>query len=184
MTDDQRQIVLGTLLGNGFICNSKNPYICIQHSCAYSSYFKSKMSHLSEFGRSSPWYKKGNICGWRSISSPIWSEFKTLCYKDGKKNITMTWLNQLRDIGIAVWYGDSGCLIGYKNRNACLRTQSFGNDGNQIACQYFNEVGIECNLNKSKGSHVIVFSVSGTRILFKLVAPYIHPSMYSKLLNV
>lgn len=183
MTDDQKQIVLGTLLGNGFICNAKNNYLCIQHSCDYCAYFRSKIIHLDEFGRSNPWYKKKNICGWRSSCSPIWREFKKMCYQDSKKTVTMDWLDQLRAIGIAVWYGDSGCLAGYKQRNACLRTQSFGKQGNEIIAQYFNEIGIECHLNKSKKSYVIVFTVESSQILFKMVAPFVHPSMYDKLLK-
>jgi hypothetical protein len=179
MDDDQRQIVLGTLLGNGFICN--NNYLCIQHSCNYYSYLTSKVSHLSDLARPNPWYHKNNICGWRSKSLPIWKEFRDFCYNKDKKSVTMEWLDQLRAIGIAIWYGDSGCLVGYKNRNACLRTQSLNNE---IINQYFNEVGIPCNVNKSRNSSVIVFTIEGSRILFKMVAPFIHHTMYDKLLNI
>jgi hypothetical protein len=106
-----------------------------------------------------------------------------MCYVNNKKTITMDWLDQLRAIGIAVWYGDSGCLLGYKQRNACLRTQSFGEEGNAIIARYFNEIGIGCSPNKSKGSQVIVFTVAGSKTLFKMVAPFIHSSMYDKLLK-
>jgi hypothetical protein len=37
--------------------------------------------------------------------------------------------------------------------------------------------------NKSKGSQVIVFTVAGSKTLFKMVAPFIHSSMYDKLLK-
>lgn len=186
MTDDQKQIILGTLLGNGFICNSaKTPYLCIQHSSSYLTYFRTKVIHLDEYSRPHAWYQKGNIWGWRSRCLPIWLEFRKLCYQqDNTKMVSMAWLDQLKAIGIAVWYADSGCLIGHKKRNACLRTQSFGWDGNNIISRYFNEVGIPCHLNKSKNSHMIAFTVSGTKILYKLVAPYIHRSMYSKLINL
>jgi recombination protein RecA len=184
MIDDQKQIIIGSLLGNGFICNSKNSYLCIQHSVDYIQYFKSKIAHIEEYGRLKAWYEKGKTCGWRSRCSPIWSDFKKMCYKKGVKTVTMDWLDQLRAIGIAVWYGDSGCLIGYKKSNACLRTQSFGKVGNEIICRYFNEIGIECNINKSKKSYVIVFTKKGTNVFLKMVAPYIHYSMYDKLLKV
>jgi hypothetical protein len=106
-----------------------------------------------------------------------------MCYEDGEKIVTMGWLDRLRAIGIAVWYADSGCLMGNKKNNACLRTQSFNEAGNAIICQYFNEVGLECNLNKSKNSQVVVFTAAGSKILFTMVAPYIHPTMYAKLLK-
>jgi hypothetical protein len=183
MIDDQRQIVLGTLLGNGFICNAKNPYLCIQHSYNYYAYMTSKINHLEEFSRKTGYYYKNNIVGWRSSCSSIWLDFKKLCYKDKVKTVTMNWLDQLRAIGIAVWYGDSGCLIGYHKKNACLRTQSFGKAGNEIIAEYFNGVGLPCNINKSKKSYIITFSVEGTCSFLKLVARFIHPSMYNKLLN-
>jgi hypothetical protein len=138
----------------------------------------SKLNHLEEFSRKTAYYYKGNIVGWRSICSPIWMEFKKLCYKDKIKTITMEWLDQLRAIGLAVWYGDSGCLVGHHKKNACLRTQSFGKTGNEIIAEYFNGVGLPCNINKSKKSYIIVFSVKGTHSFLKLVAPFIHPSMY------
>ena len=94
----------------------------------------------------------------------------------------MDWLDQLRDIGIAVWYGDSGALIGRKFRNACLRTQSFGLEGNKIIERYFNEVGIPCNLNKSRSSYIVVFTVPGTETLIKMIAPCLPKNRYTKLL--
>lgn len=181
ITDDQRQIILGTLLGNGFICKSNNCYLCIQHPRKYVEYFKSKAKNLEGLGRTNPWYFHGNTIGWRSSCDGLWNYYRDLCYKNEEKAISDKWLHPLRDIGLAVWYQDCGCLTGYKNRNACLRTQLFGKEGNELIAKYFNEMGFECKMNKSKQSHTIVFSVAATDKLFKTIGQWVHPSLRHKL---
>ena len=182
MNDDQRQIVLGTLLGNGFICRSNsNSYLCIQHSRKYVDYFKSKAKDLESLSRTNPWYFRRNIIGWRSSCDTIWDYYRALCYQGEDKVVNENWLHPLRDIGLAVWYQDCGCLAGYRNRNACLRTQIFGEEGNKLIAKYFNEMGFDCKVNKSRKSWVILFSVASTEKLFKVIAHWIHPSLYYKL---
>lgn len=183
MDFEQRQIITGTLLGNGFICSANNPYLCIQHSARYEDYFNRKIKHLECFGRKQAVYRRKNIIGWRSSCSPIWQEFRDLAYVDGSKTISMAWLDKLHAIGLAVWYCDSGCLMGYKNRNVCLRTQSFGEAGNNIIKQYFDEIGLSCELNKSRQSSVIVFNVRSTERFLKIVAEYVPESLHERLLH-
>jgi hypothetical protein len=95
----------------------------------------------------------------------------------------MEWLDQLTDFGIAVWYGDSGTLMGRKQKNACLRTQSYGLEGNKIIEQFFNEVNIPCHLNKSRNSYVVVFTVPGTEKLIRLIGMHLPKNRYPKILS-
>jgi LAGLIDADG DNA endonuclease family len=182
MIDNQRQILLGTLLGNGYICQgSKNCYLCMRHSVKHLPWLEGKGEWLNDYASATPWHISGTTATWRSKSDPIFTELKKFCYPNGKKEVCMEWLDQLRDVAIAVWYGDSGALIGRKFRNACLRTQSFGLEGNRIIERYFNEVGIPCNLNKSRNSYIIVFTVPGTTTLIKMISPVSPGSIFNKL---
>jgi len=183
--DDHRQIVLGTLLGNGYLCKGrKSSYFCMRHSVSHMDWLNSKASELSAYESSTPWYQYKTTCTWRSFSDPVFGELRDLCYPSGKKEITMAWLDQLRSLAISVWYGDSGCLTGRNHKNACLRTQSFGQEGNKIIEQYFNEVGMSCSMNKSRKSWVIVFTVPGTEVLMsKIVAPHMPPNRFFKIVN-
>lgn len=182
MTDYQKQIVLGGLLGNSYICKGrKNDYLCIRHSVNHLPWLRSKALELKDYSAKTPWYQYETTCTWRSRSDSIFSEFRKLCYPNGEKEVSMKWLDPLRDIAIAIWYGDSGCLTGRNGKNACLRTQSFGLDGNNIIAKYFNEVGLSCGINKSRKSYVIVFSVKGTKKLMDLISPCLPNSRYFKL---
>ncbi len=183
--DDHRQVVLGALLGNGFICRGrKNPYFCMRHSEKHLEWLKSKAAELTHYESSTPWYKYNRSWTWRSCSDPCFSELRSLCYPNGKKEVSMPWLDSLRSLAISVWYGDSGCLIGRGRKNACLRTQSYGLEGNEIIERYFNEVGMPCSMNKSRKSWVIVFTVPATETLMsKIVAPNTPPNRFFKIIG-
>ena len=183
--DDHRQIVLGTLLGNGYICKGrKNSYFCMRHSVDHLPWLQSKAAELEVYGSKTPWYQYNTTCTWRSACSPLFNELREMCYPGGEKTVSMEWLNALRALAIAVWYGDSGCLTGRGKKNACLRTQSFGYEGNKVIEQYFNEVGMPCHMNKSRKSWVTVFTVAGTETLMsKIVAPYLPKNRYFKLIS-
>lgn len=169
--DDVKQIIYGSLLGAGYICKGKkNDFFSIRHSQKHDLWLKAKASELTEFACPTPFNKYHNTLTWRSTSHPFFTELKKEFYDEDGKKITMEWMDRLRDLAIVVWFGDSGCMTGRGNKNACLRTQSFGLEGNQIIERYFNEVNIPCSINKSRKSYVIVFSIEGTRKLFKLIA--------------
>lgn len=184
MDDNQRQIVLGSLLGGGFLCSgAKNNYFCMRHQHKHLPWLQTKAKEISYYAAATPWYMSGTTCTWRSVSHPIFTELRNFCYPEGKKKMCMEWLDQMRDIGLAVWYGDSGTLIGRKQKNACLRTQSFGLEGNQIIERYFNEVDIPCKINKSRSSHIIVFTVPGTEALIRMISPWLPKNRYSMMLG-
>ena len=183
MNDDQRQVVLGTLLGNGYICKGKkNHYLCMRHSVHHLDWLKSKAMELGDLASANPWYEYETTWTWRSRCDSIFVELRKLYYPKDVKEVSMDWLDSLRDIAIAVWYGDSGCLAGRNSKNACLRTQSFGFKGNKIIETYFNEVGFPCSMNKSRNSFVIVFSVHSTRKFLTMVAPYLTKKKLADLL--
>lgn len=178
------QVVLGSLLGNSYICKgSKNSYLCMRHSIEHLSWLQTKASELNKYGAATPFYINGTTCTWRSVSNPIFTELRQFCYPNGVKQISMEWLNKLTPFAIAVWYGDSGELMGRKQKNACLRTQSYGLEGNKIIEQFFNEVDIPCNIDKFRSSHIIIFTTPGTDRLIRLIADHLPINRYSKLLT-
>lgn len=181
--DDHKQIILGCLLGNGYLCKqSKNAYFYMKHSERHLSWLQTKAMELDDYKSETPWYNNKSSYTWRAASMPAFNSLYDLCYKNNTKTVSMEWLDQLRAMAIAVWYGDSGTLIGRGKKNACLKTQSFGKEGNEIIAKYFNEVGMPCNLNRAKDVFNITFTVPGTKtLLSKIVAPYLPENRYFKL---
>ena len=167
MFEHKTQIMLGTLLGNSKLINYKKD-ICLWMRNKDQAWLESKAHDLRRY--EDVFYFKTNIYHWRSKPNEIFDEFESIFYNNGQKFVTLSILDSLRDVAIAVWYGDCGCLVGRSRNNACLRTQSFGSKGNHIIAEWFNSVGIECNLNRHRSDYVVVFTHEGTRVLFNMIS--------------
>jgi hypothetical protein len=174
LTSDQQQVVLGTLLGNSKIEISVDGPCLIMKSHD-SAWFASKAEFLQDL-HDSTWRQYGNYY-WRSRPDECFEPFVKMCYKETQKFVTMDCLDRLRAIGIMVWYGDSGCLVGRGRRNACLRTQRLG-DSAYVVAQFFNEVNTACCINLVRSKPVIVFTHEGTKTLMKIISQIIPPNRY------
>lgn len=165
LSDDQKQIVMGTLLGNSRLqVNSDGVYLLMKSKDSSWLHAKGDCLKCIEQCR---WRSKGNYY-WQSISHECLDEYYDLLYDGGKKVASMSYLDRLRDIGVMVWYGDVGCLVGRNRNNACLRTQALG-ETNEVVEKFFNEVNVPCNINRVRRKSVIVFTLDGTRQLFKII---------------
>lgn len=167
ISSDQKQIILGTLLGNGCLRDGEvDPYLVMRSRCPL--WLESKAQKLQEL-EGARWEQNGNYY-WKSNPDECLRKFKKRCYEGKDKCAKMPTLDLLRNLGLMVWYGDVGCLVGGTRRNACLRTQFFGQSCDIIK-QYFNEVQLECKINLVRQNPVIVFSFEGTKSLMNLVGP-------------
>jgi len=162
---DQKQVILGTLLGNGRL--EKSPEGLYLLMKARDPLWQSSKAHVLGKLEQATWTSRGNFY-WRSTADPVFAEIDALCYNGHKKRARMECLDRLTNIGIMTWYGDCGCLVGRKRRNACLRTQALGLS-TEIAGQYFNEVGMPCRVNKVRKQPVLVFSLEGTKKLMEII---------------
>ncbi len=168
--DDVKQIVHGGLMGSSFLCKGgKDDILGMSQSTKYASWLRIKAAELQYFG-TNPVHERKNGFFWRSSPHPYFTYLRTKTYDEDQRIITMDWLDSFRDLAIAVWFGDKGGMAGRNRKNATLKTQHFGFHGSEIICQYFNEVGFPCSINKHKGTPLILFTVQGTKDLFKLIA--------------
>jgi hypothetical protein len=94
----------------------------------------------------------------------------TAMYDDGKRKVTMELLDRLRDVGIAIWWLESGSKTGRDKKNAYINTTKFGEDGTKVVHQYFNEVDMACNINRDGTRMKVLFTVSGTEALLSTIA--------------
>ena len=156
----QKQVILGTLLGTS--CVRKHPrgrnHSLYMRATDDLNWFRVKCKHLEEYARDP--YSEGTT--WESCSHPIWNDFREVCYKDGKKQATMEWLDCLSDIGMSVWFLDKGGICGNRSyiRIANLEEQD-------VVARWFSEVGYPCVIRKQ----VIVFDNEISRRFLKAVTP-------------
>ncbi len=185
--EDQKQVVLGSFLGDGGISNHglSRYRLRIAHSPHQENYCKWKASIFNR--EDDVEYVANNGHGDMLV------RFSTTMFGiDGtfpnKKGTCPQWvLNQLNAKGLAIWFMDDGSV--YKNHNgAKIWTCSFDEDSQVRMVAKLKEFGIDCYYKfvkrknmKSCGYYEIVLSCAGYIKLCESIAPYVHPELSYKI---
>lgn len=161
LTQNQRQVLYGTILGGSSIIKprrGRNCYLAMRDKdydwLAYKtselrSYFKMDENVIKQDKTTFRCY---------SVAYPIFNEFHNDFYEDNKKVIRKRVLDLLTDVAWMIWFVDAGRK---SKRKAYLRTQKFGEEGSEIIAQYFNELDCDCKVHTTRGRYEIVFSNPG-----------------------
>lgn len=181
LSDWQRQIIMGTILGGSSIVKpqkGRNCYLFMRSSD--KNWLNYKAEELSALASQRPFTKEGNTIRWHSNCYPIFTEYHDMFYENGKKVVKMSVLDSLRDIGLAVWYGDCGKI--QKNK-IVLNTNKFGENGTAVIAQYFKEAGVgETSVIKERKYLRLVFSAEATERFLLITANRIPEFMHELLL--
>lgn len=171
LTDWQWQIVSATLLGNGYLIGplrAINSYLSISEN-KDQKWLQYKAVELACIAGNNPFDETESVWKWRSKSTALVSEFAKRHYCNRKKIVSEETLDRLRDIGIAVWFGDKGYWQSKKRIG--LRTSYYG-EQNKMICDYFNSVDIECSIvDVAPDRPNIVFSEEGSIQIIKMIEP-------------
>jgi hypothetical protein len=179
----QRQIIVGSLLGDGAMRCKTNALLEVNHSSQQRSYVDWKYGHLAELVRTPPKARRSNGAriAYRFVtrSLPELTPYFRLFYGTGRKRIPEL---ELAELTLAVWFMDDGC----RSRNAVyLNTQQYDEVSQRTLLRLLcDQWGIEGALNRDKSYYRIRLSVAGTRKLARLIAPYLLPELRYKLPQV
>jgi len=179
--DWHRQIITGTILGGSSVVKPKkgrNCYLFMRSS--NRDWLNYKAREIKEFSSQRPFTQEGSTLRWHSNCYPIFTDYYNLFYTNNKKHIKMDILDTLRDIGLAIWYGDSGRLDKDK---IILNINKFGEVGGEIIRDYFSQVGIgETTLRKERKYFRLVLSPKASNKFLLIVASRLPDFMHPKLL--
>jgi len=182
MTGLERQIVLGMLLGNGYIeypTNAVTPRLCFWHGKRTDPNWTNYRSQcLKELASETPFttYPNGRS-KWMSSCDKVWEEFISLCYVGGKKEVTVHWLDPLSDTAWSVWFLDRGSLVRGKLHLGVGRHSASGIAAMQ---EYFANFDMICSPYRNK----LRFDRSATERFFKTCAHQIPTFMQYRLYGV
>lgn len=171
LTDNQRQVLYGTILGGSSIvkpARGKNCYLAMRdRDYNWLSY---KIEELRNFFKidGHTIKKDKNTFRCYSIAYPVFNEIYDLFYSQDGKIIAPELLEVLNDTAWMVWFVDAGRK---SKRKAYLRTHKFGATGSQVICDYFNSLDCDCELRQCRGRYELVFSNSGA---VELLATFAH----------
>lgn len=183
------QIFLGSTLGDGTLFLSQGTYPGFSEGKKYAHrpYLEWKAEQLVRF---KPHIFDRMSCGYSStvLQTKRWPNLAPLrqaFYPEGKKVVPKGLMNELRELGLAVWFQDDGS---YDGHSASLATYGFTTEENEwLAKEYFPlQWGLTPRLDRKKRRHgedfmyALRFRVADTRIFIDLVRPWIVPVMSYK----
>ena len=152
LTNDEKQIIISGILGDGFIGkNGKNYYFSTNSK--YKSYIDYKATYLTNLLRDK-WYSKG-ISGYGDSIIHVLTT-KNSADITALSSLTLPkLLNELDDFGVALWFYDDGSL--HKSKYFYnLNTQNFSYEGNKIIKDYLeNYLDVKCHIRPDKSYYYI-----------------------------
>jgi intein-encoded DNA endonuclease-like protein len=180
LSEVQKQLILGCILGDGYLRKKTNAHLQITHSITQKEYVDWKYQILKNLVISKPSSYDGNAgrVGYRFFtkSIPEITFFFGRFYKNGVKKVSKNLY--LTPFSLAVWYMDDGS----KSRNSCyLNTQNFDLSSQRNLMKALKRLGIKSSLNKDKIYFRIRVAVESVPKMLEMINPYIIRSMRYKL---
>jgi len=181
INDWHQQIITGTVLGGSSLvkpAKGKNCYLFMRSSD--QQWLKYKAAELNNLASQRPFTYEQSTARWHSNCFPIFTQLYNRFYPDKKKIVTMEILDSLRDIGLAIWYGDCGKL---KGNTALLNTNKFGEKGTKLMSNYFSEAGIgKADVVREKNYFRLNLDEQASNKFFLIVANHLPEFMQKQLL--
>jgi hypothetical protein len=200
LTDIQKQVILGSLLGDMWIYkhghSGVNPEVGVKHSTKQRDYIMWKYEILRDIAREPPrefagdGYGKGTIMlQFSSKSLSCLNSIYNATHPGNVKRVTKEWLDMINHpIAIATWFMDDGCreskyrfsfALGRSESDACFMLQSFMVGKWNIETSLYTHIGkIE---HRDRTQMYLVTNKENSSKLKSLIEPYIIPSMMYKI---
>lgn len=194
MGNDLKQLLIGSLLGDGCFCSvgskTKNMCLSIAHSEKQKEYLEYKWEILNKYNLVSPIveYHVNNkrylheLVGYRFKSRlhPIFTNIRLKYYdSNGHKRIFEEFVKDIDALGLAIWYMDDG----YVTKNSCiLSTCSFTLEEQLLLANILlNKFDLHFTVGKHDNS--MYLQAKDFPKFVELIKDYIIPSMQYKLIT-
>ncbi len=183
LREDQRQLMLGSLLGDGSLrCASKhNVKFRVGHAARQRAYVEWKHEMLAPFANKVA--PTGNGIGFDTIPMHQLAWMHEAIYAvNGGRTVSDEYIAQLDARSIAAWYCDDGTFGGSYERwghgkaTICAAALSLP-DREKLAVRC-DELGMG---HPTLSGTNLLFSGERTRMFHQQIAPYVHPSLDYKL---
>ncbi|MBI2616520.1 hypothetical protein HYW55_00095 [Candidatus Gottesmanbacteria bacterium] len=185
LTNIQKEILIGTLLGDGHIESSRSGMLArfkIRHTVLFSEYVDWHYRFWKRWTLKGPTFDPyNNSIILRTIYHPELSEWKRLFYTRNRKIIPSDIHKLLVSArSLAVWFMDDG--NGTKQGEWLrISTYAFGLSGNQILQDCLDRnFGLKATIYHDSKGNYLWFSKSNAKKLFLLMRSHILPCMKYK----
>ena len=174
-----KRVLVGTLLGDGCLLWTTRGYcLRIHQGIKQKDYVEWKYRAMRSLVNTHP-----KLCQrgyyFRTVSNPIFDEYREMFYKRKKKKVPEEIKNLLTPLGLAVWVMDDG-----SRDKGCVRisTHNFNySDHLKLQQTLRAKFDIKCNIQKAKDKFWLWIKSESTPDLVRLIKPYFISSMLYKL---
>lgn len=185
LSQEQRELVLGTILGDGCLITSrsgKSARLQVRHNIKHQEYVEWKYKFFSEWVQTPPRLDRfNNSWYFRTVSHTSLMEIKNLFYRGSRRFVPENIASILDSpFSLAVWLMDDG---NGRPPYAAFRISSygFGLEGNVLLKQCLeSNFFLTSNINQDAKGYFLYIPTSNGSWLYKLVEPYIVPCMRYK----
>ena len=183
LSEVQREVIVGSLLGDGAMRCKTNALLEVNHSLHQRGYVDWKYRHLANLVRTPPKPRNSNggRIAYRFVTRSLeeLTPYFRMFYAGGTKRVPELELTQLT---LAVWFMDDGSR---SRSSVYLNTQQYDQTSQERLLRLLREQwGIEGTLNRDKSYYRIRISVAGMKRFAQLVEPYLLPELRYKLPQV
>jgi len=192
LTKRQREVIVGTLLGDGHLewqQKGKVPRLLIEHSIKQKDFVDWKYKELKSLVRTPPKIKE------RAVNSKVYQKywFRTLSlssfrfyhhqfYQENKKVVPKLVHKWLTPLALAIWFMDDGSIKSKYHKARIINTQRFKkSDVERLISVLSEKYGVSAKLRKQKEGYQIYLLSETINRFVEIVKPYIIPSMMYKL---
>lgn len=197
LTDRQRAMLYGTVLGDGHLSRRQESYLAMKHGWVQRAYLTWKVEELAPLfkttklheGTTTIRHKTYRFAQIHSRVHPLLGDARRLFYTDGgKKTVTHDVLDALDKLGpllslaLAVWYMDDGSLYD-DGRYAQITLGGMSQPAYRRTAEWFCQRGFAGAIGKHTTKNSVVFRMhaQGSRRFAKTIIPHIYPSMRYKI---
>lgn len=193
LTDAQRSIIVGTLLGDGHLetQNGRKTFrLKIEHTSSQELYVTWLYEQLQDWVLSPPASKPKRISGivtthfWFQTLSAAQFRFYGLQFYDeqSRKRVPKLIRKLLTPLALAVWFMDDGSAKSKNHRALILNTHCFSRGEINILQQALTKrYQIESDIRTQKDGLQILMSGNHADAFYKVIAPYLLPGFKYKL---
>src|SRR3989344_5591215 len=135
LTQRQKEILIGTILGDGHLEKLYTPELSrlkVEHSYKQKDYVDWLYEEFKNWVRTKPkqkikkvWDKIHTNYGFCTYGHRLLGNFQSEFYLDRKKIIPSNLLQNITPLSLAVWFMDDGSIKSNKHKGIFLNTQSF-----------------------------------------------------------
>ena len=190
--NDLKQLLIGSLLGDGSFCSvgkhAKHKCLSIAHSIKQKDYLNFKWGILNKYNLVPP-IKERTIheqrythditeCRFKTRLNPVFTEIRNNNYDEtGHKRVKEEFVKDLEPLGLAIWYMDDG----YVTKNSCiLSTCSFTIEEQNILAKILLDK-FDLHFNVGKHNNSMYLQAKDFPKFKKLIDSYVIPSLQYKL---